>query len=114
MNDNEFLEQSRQLLDDSAEHLDAHTLSRLNQARHRALEKSHRGNRLSLLLPASATAVVTLAVVSGWLWLARAPVQQQPQVAMDDLEIISSDTELDLLENLDFITWLAEENQDAG
>jgi len=110
MNEDEFLQKSRQLLDESAQQLDAHTLSRLNQARQRAIDSRLHSRRFGLAIPATATAVVTIAVVSGWLWMPHSPVPQQPQIAMEDMEIISSDTELELLEDLDFIAWLAEED----
>ena len=113
-----FLQQTRQLLDDSTEALDAATLSRLNQARQKALQ--HTGGRrlpnLQFSPWASATliagfAVVAIAVV---LWTAvpqQLDQQQQYRLAnqLEDMDILMSETELELLDELEFISWLVDE-----
>jgi len=117
MSDDKFINQIQQTLDDGVDKLDAATLSRLNQARHKALQSRHRSvfslhyffhNRL----PATSLAAITVVVLAGYLWSAQ--VQQGDQIVVntsyDDLELLSSTTELDLLEEIDFVTWLVDED----
>ena len=112
--DDAFLKQSRKQLDDSIEHLDMHTLSRLNQARQAALESAQKQPRFTNWLPASITAALSILLVGGWLFSSSPDVThiaQTPQ--LDDLELLSSTADLDLLQELEFINWLVEE-QNAG
>jgi len=112
--DDEFLQQSRKQLDDSIEHLDMETLSRLNQARQAALNSAQKQQRFHDWLPASITAALSVLLVGGWLFSSSPdvkPIAQTPQ--LDDLELLSSTADLDLLQDLEFINWLVEE-QNAG
>lgn len=113
--DDDFLQQSRQQLDDSIEHLDMATLSRLNQARQAALNNTPAKNRWQHnWLPASITAALSILLLGGWLFSSSPdvnPVAHTPQ--LDDLELLSSTADLDLLQDLEFINWLVEE-QNAG
>ncbi len=117
-----FLKQTRKLLDDSADSLDAATLSRLNQARQKALQ-SQRSNtgflpfKLSIGATAGIMASISIAVVGSWLLLSQPGMQsQQIQPAQlvydgEDLNMLVSDTELELLEQLEFVSWLVEQDR---
>jgi len=112
--DDEFLKQSRKILDDSIESLDAATLSRLNQARQKALQSQSSATVLfTNWLPA--TAFVSLSVIAAtlWLWIEISENRQQNHLAYqyEDMEILTSDTELELLEQLEFVGWLVELDQ---
>jgi len=113
--DENFLQQSRQQLDDSIEHLDMATLSRLNQARQSALIRSQKMPLLSRhWLPASVTAALSIAIIGGWLFTNNpAPHNMAQTTQLDDLELITSNTDLELLQDLEFVHWLLEE-QNAG
>ena len=112
-----FLQKTRQQLDDSIEQLDAATLSRLNRARQNALQCS-RQNKVfrATWIPVSLTAALSLAIVAQWLWYeqpATETIATQQQISFDDLELISSNAEFELLEELEFISWLVVE-ENAG
>jgi negative regulator of sigma E activity len=117
-NDHEsvFLGRLRRTLDDSADNLDARTLSQLTQARHRALEKAkskpylhRRPFWLSLAGLVTATAVVFLAI-----FLTRDPSGPQYYSAIEDVEILAASEHPEFFSELEFYAWLAEEMDDAG
>ena len=94
-------------LDESIEHLDAHTLSRLNQARHRALDQAKRPVLFnSQWLKAATFAVLIVTVINGWLFLSTPNIQQMHP---DDLELILANEDFELLQELDFVAWMIEE-----
>jgi len=123
--DKDFLQRSRKQLDDSAEALDGATLSRLNQARQKALQNYPAGRRpwrlFNVPLPAGIMAGLSIAVVSGWLVLSQTPQTTPGPIASEqlvfndeDLNMLSSDTELELLEQLEFVSWLLTEELDQN
>ena len=116
MNEEELLKKSRDALDESVESIDASTLSRLNQARQQALQsKQTLAHYLSTWLPASVAAAAVIAVSISLmpnLEKASDPEILTEQV-FDDIDIIASNEELELLEDLEFFGWLIEES-DAG
>jgi len=102
-----FAARARAALDSSAEHLDFATLSKLNQARQRALEHSSEKSRatrwwlgLGSILGTATAAALVLAVYLHPLNVSE-PIAP---VALGDLEIVSSD-EAELFENLAFYEW---------
>ena len=119
--DTEFESRARRVLHDSVENLDAHTRSRLNQARHAALAQleltrgktpAHRFVRW--LVPAGGTLAAAVTAIMVWNGAAnlsgppngRANV---PDVALEDVDLVSTDENLDLLENVEFYSWLDKE-----
>ena len=123
MSDKDFLQKINAQLDESAEHLDAATLSKLNQARQRALAKldgSTQGELSSVIadtrrrwLPASAMAGVAIVALGSFLFLQNVnnPVDNGN---VDTLEIVASNNNLDMYEQLDFYMWLVEEDTSAS
>ena len=115
-NESAFLERVRGTLDDSVDNLDAGTLSRLTQARHRALAEaksrpSQRGPSFwfSLAGLAAATAVVFLAIL-----LTRQPSRPQYYSGLEDVEILATGENPEFFVDLEFYAWLAEEIDDAS
>jgi hypothetical protein len=115
---------AKRVFDESVEQLDAHTRSRLTQARFRALREPPRRpwwpldwslSRHSAWTPAAA-AVASLVV--GWaLWQGRASPETDLQVASvepTDLEILLAEEDLALLEELDFYDWLERQPEFAA
>jgi len=116
--DKEFLQHSRKLLDDSVDSLDATTLSRLNQARQKALDSRATGaHRTNFFLTTTGVVFASFAVAAivVLLWTTVSP-QQSPVLAQqyEDIDMLTSDAELDLLEDLEFVSWLVGENQDMN
>ncbi len=116
-----FERQLRQALDRRAEGLDAATLSRLRQARERALARWHDTGRWRLLgrwlaiwngapgvAPwAAGLAGVTALVVGLAIWHGTGD-QGWPMIG-DDLEVLASNEDLMLYQDLDFYLWLEQE-----
>jgi hypothetical protein len=94
-------------LDSSIEHLDARTLSRLNQARHNALAHADRPRLLdSQWLKAGAFALLLVTIFNGWLFM---PDSGMEQMDTDDFEFIVANEDYELIQELDFVAWMIEE-----
>ncbi len=94
-------------LEHSVEHLDANTLSRLNQARHRALDQARRPRLFgSQWLKAATFAVLLVTVINGWLLFTTPDVQH---MNTDDIELLLANEDFELLQELDFVAWMIEE-----
>ena len=116
----QFADKAKQLFDGSVEQLDAATLSRLNQGRHAALEELPRSRPSAIWmrwLPATgiaAAAIVTVMVMRGPNGV---DVSIEPDVAAD-FEILLEDESLEMLEDLEFYSWLEaadlDENGNVG
>jgi len=108
-------QRSRELFDDSVASLDARTRSRLNQARQAALEAA-RGHAASgsarWLLPVGSAAALVLVVLTSLQFMRSgndAQVNDEPGTiasTVDDLEILTSTDELEMLKDVDFYAWL--------
>ncbi len=117
-----WLDRAKALLEDSTQHLDAATLSRLNRARQAALAQTHTQWRPGWFSAGwvGACAVLLLALAMAPVW--RNPVTQIPpsglnaQLPIEDADWIAtdaSDDAMELYQNLDFYAWLNVEEQDA-
>lgn len=100
--------QAKAVFDRSVDRLDAATLSRLNQSRHRALE--HAGKRRSAMAlqrwaPATGLAAAALVAVAVWTTNEEPAPSVSPTVATD-LEIILELDEFEMLEDLEFYSWI--------
>lgn len=101
-------------LDGSEQQLPSHIVSKLRQARQRALEtaraKSTRRFRFPQLTPqpwlASCASLLSVALIVGYIQLH--PTADEQLVAMDEeSEILFADDNLELYEDLAFYRWLA-------
>lgn len=114
-NDENWLERAKALLDDSAENLDAATLSRLNRARQAALATRRKGpSRWTWGAAFAGAAAAVFAVAIGLHQRAVVPpATSSAELQAGDIDVLTSDDDaLDLAENLDFYAWL--EKQPAG
>ena len=106
--------QAKAVLDQSAEALDAATVSRLNQARHAALAR--RPARQHWFLPAGlASACVLLLAVLTWHTYRPGASDDAvfPKAATSgDIELVSSDDSLEFYQDLEFYAWLDAQDQD--
>jgi hypothetical protein len=119
--DNEnFSRQARRLFDDSVERLDAAALSRLNQGRHRALEELENGpaafGHWIRWLPA--TGIAAAALIAVMLTGNPAPDVGDEPVSASDFEMLLEEDSLEMLEDLEFYSWLelsgADTNENVG
>jgi hypothetical protein len=116
INDGDVERRTKRIFDDSVAALDAATRSRLTQARHRALEARGRGRgwRWSLTLIPVGTVAAALVV---WLTVWQAPPASESlqSTALNDLEILLGEEDLEMLdEELEFYGWLEEQPEFAG
>jgi hypothetical protein len=93
-------ERSRQLFDESVERLDARTRSRLNQARQRALAEMNKG---------SARRYLILIRPGG-----EAPSPDNGGVLLDDFDIVADADNFELIQDVEFYSWLADQDGDVG
>jgi len=94
-------------LDNSIEHLDAYTLSRLNQARQHALAQAEKPRWFNpQWLKAGAFAVLLVTVINGLLFFSTSNIQQ---MNTDDFELIVASEDFELLQDLDFVAWMLEQ-----
>jgi hypothetical protein len=121
--DQQFGETAGRMLRQSAEELDAATLSRLNQARQKALAELQRPaaspwiSRWATLGAGAAAAMLMIA-----LWTGRAPVNElvSPAVvplaemtdAATDFELLLEEDDLEMIADLEFFAWLSDAELD--
>ncbi len=116
LDEKELEAQAKALFDNSVEQLDAATLSRLNQGRQKALQEidtAGPAGQWVWWVPAGGLAAA--AVVAVVLWQG-APVEHsapEPGSATD-FEILLSEDSLDMLEDLEFYSWMDAANLDSG
>ena len=114
---------ARVVLEESVRRIDARTRSRLNQARHAALEAAatrRRGWWRSFALMPAAGAVAAALLVAVVLWQREprgmTPVGPEAQrTAVEDLDLLTDNDSIDLMEGWDgsFYEWAAAQS-DAG
>ena len=114
----EFEQHAQRLLEDSVTRVDARVRSRLNQARHAALEEiaARRRSfwRSPLIMPASG-AVAAAALVA--IVLTSHPREAGEQSAYEDIELLADNEGLDLIEGWDegsFYEWAAAQEGEDG
>lgn len=107
--DNDCLSENlKQSFDESVEKLPAETLSKINVIRNKSLDKNNRQKSQWLPLIVSSS-FVAVCLVSILYFNYQAPLSDL-DFSTDDLELLSSSENLELLEDLDFYLWL-EENE---
>lgn len=114
-NDSEdFAAQAKGAFDDSVERLDGAALSRLNQGRHAALEQLARGrSKAAWTRWAPAGGVAAAALLT--MIVMRAPeMESMPVEVVSDFEILLEDESLQMLEDLEFYSWLDDVDLDAS
>jgi hypothetical protein len=120
-----WVAQARRLLDESADGLDAATLSRLNRARQAALApRSRRSPRLWLLPAGLAGACAMLLAVAIWRPHHAAPAAGDlgghPPVAAGDAntagatDTVVGDDSVEFYQDLDFYAWLDAQGKDGA
>lgn len=111
-----WVERAVALLDESAETLDAATLSRLNRARQTALAQSG-GVRSNWIVGVGFAGLALIVLLVFGLGQHSAPPPASLPVAVEqvgDADALASDDNLDLYENLDFYAWLDAQQQDGN
>jgi len=114
MNEKDFLHKVRARLDEESDHLDAATLSKLNQARQAALSQLNPQTlrKRKSWMPATGL-VAAILLTSVFLFRTEEIITASDQ-GIDDIEIIAASDDLELYEQLDFYIWIAEDGKHAG
>ncbi len=105
-----FAEKARHRFDDSVQGLDAATRSALNQSRQVALKElgSRRPLRMTWL-PAAGVAAAGVAALM--LWTANPTLEQKAVPGAADIEILLTEDSLEMLEELEFYSWMELDEQ---
>ena len=117
--DERAVKRAKELFDASVEQLDGATLSRLNQGRHAALAELHGARHRAQWLrwvPATgvaAAAVVTVMIMNGPDGVV-VPADSDTPVTVTDFEMLLDDENLEMLEELEFYSWLEFAELDAN
>ena len=103
----EFSEKAKQLFDGSVEGLDAATMSRLNQGRHKALEELRRPaiaawGRWAPAAGVAAAAAIAVVMMNG----TNVTVPASEPVTASDFEMLLEADSLEMLEDLEFFSLL--------
>lgn len=103
----ELENRARALFEDSVERLDAHTRSKLTQARNRALDEVQKGaaRRRWIWAPAGGFALAAIVAVVMWSGGLRSGAEPDA-LALEDIDIVADSENLDMLEDVEFYTWL--------
>jgi len=100
--------QVRDALNQSVEHLDAATLSQLNQARHKALSVKQRHSAGLPWLTAGSLAAIAIAILATRLLLTSPDTlnDDMPIASIDDAEFIVVSEDIELMDDIDFVSWM--------
>ena len=116
-----FLQRAKSVFDQSVDDLDGAARSKLNQARNTAIELADAGavdiGRWQRWVPA--TGIAAAAVVAVFVWNGSPRVDTVDQVPVSDFEILLTEDSFEMLEDLEFYSWLEIDTQldadpDAG
>jgi len=109
-------QRTRDVFDQHTASLDAHTLSRLNQARQIALNVVRKDKSAAMprwLMPAGSVAALALVATMTFHFSRSTGVNPAPTLSpLEDMEIIASNEDIDLLQDVDFYDSL--DSVDAG
>ena len=114
-----FLEQSRELLDNSVEKLDADVKDKLYNMRRKIIMqqqnntvKAAKSSRLKGLFPVAGLALAASVILGIFM---QAGLWQSEFIVPDtDMELVSTLDNIELYEDLDFYQWLADNPTQAG
>ncbi len=111
----EFEVKSKKYLDQSVDELSPDISRRLQQARYAALEKA-KPYKIGAFFPKAVTATLAIAVVSISLFFNFNKNNGLDAVISleAEIEMFTSNDNLELMEDLDFIEWLVETNEYAS
>lgn len=112
-----FEERTRSLFKASVESLDGRTQSKLTQARHAALGELNPARSGAWRRGRTALAGVTAAAVMAvWIGFANlgSPAPDTGELPLDDFDIVAEAPNLELLEDVEFYAWIAEQPGQSG
>ena len=114
--DRKFGEQARGLFDESVDNLDAATLSQLNRQRQRALAELRPGVARPWIRWVPAAGMATAALIAVMVLMPGPADMGAVPAAVADMEILLGEDSIEMLEDLEFYSWIdmAEQGDDVG
>jgi hypothetical protein len=112
----ELEERTRAAFEASVDSLDGRTRSKLAQARHAALAELNAGSRTwtrARMALAGATAAGVLAVWIGFADLG-SPTPPAGELPLDDFDLAAEGPNLELLQDVEFYAWIADQPDHSG
>lgn len=107
--DANFERRARKLFDESVQQLDAHTRSRLAEARHRAVDvRSEQPHVRPYWIPVAGVAAAAAAAVAIMPAIDRERELPGSFTAAEDMVLLLNAEDLELLEDMDFYEWMDE------
>ena len=118
LNHEQLINKIQNTLDESVNALDGETRSQLTHARHQAVQTNHKSNHwLAISGFAFASVVALSTVLFNDFYIQNDSVDSLPVTMLEsseDLEMMVSIPDPELLENLDFYYWLEQGENSAG
>lgn len=111
----EFEKKAKSLLDEGLDDLDPAITRRLQQARYAALEKA-KPRSIWSFYPQAISAMFAVTIISASLYFNYDNnTLNNTELAMEvDIEMLTANESLDLIEDFEFMQWLAESEEYAG
>ena len=111
--DDPLVDDIKEALNRCSEQLDPASLDRLNQIRRKALDQQKTSSKVRKpLLWVPAGGVATAAIVAMLWYEPQQPVINQ---GLEDFELLTSETELEMLDDMEFVAWMMlEDPSNAG
>ena len=110
-----FEQKNKSLLDESVDDISPEITRRLQQARYAALEKAKPRSIWSFYPQAIAATLVVSVISASLLFNFDGNVLNNTEIAMEaDIEMLTSSEGFELLEDLEFMQWLAESEEYAS
>ncbi len=109
----ELEQRSRELFENSVDRLDGRTRSRLHQARNVALAELKKGSTRRYWLSAPLGGLAAAALLAVFLLSGRettAPSRDAGVLPLDDFDIVADNDSFEMLQDVEFYSWLAEES----
>jgi len=100
-------------LDKSLEHIDAATLSRLNQARQRALAHTSTGTQWFTANRIKRAVFAGIALLAISVWFSTQQINNR-QLNVNQGEYLANEQDLEVAEDLSFIAWLLEQDKQGN
>lgn len=111
----DFESRTRSMFDASIERLDGRTRSKLTQARHAAVEELRQQRRRPWRRAWVPLSGITAAAVLA-IWMTVGPIgrgtpgAEVPEVSLDEFELVAESPSIDLLEDVEFYAWIAQQS----
>lgn len=109
----DVIEEMKRFLDEQVENLDTKTASRIATVRKVSLEKAKK-RRISWCWPAAGLVTTAAAALFALIFMFPSGSPKITAEHMEFLEMLSADNGIEVYEDLEFYSWLAQNNPDNG